>query len=71
MLSWPAGRRASDGVWAKYWYANVEKTTSFQRPTATNEPFPPHLERLLDECLPFYETLHDHRVRRPARAEEG
>jgi hypothetical protein len=71
MLSWPAGPRASDGVWAKYWYANVEKTTSFQRPTATNEPFPAHLEGLLDVCLPFYETLHDHRLKRPVRAEEG
>lgn len=71
MLSWPAGRRASDGVWAKYWYANVEKTTSFQRPTAAHEPFPAHLEGLLDACLPFYETLHRHRLMRPVRAEEG
>src|SRR4051812_23124674 len=23
MLSWPAGPRDSDGVWAKYWYAEV------------------------------------------------
>ncbi len=30
MLSWPAGRRASDGVWAKYWYDAVEKSTGFK-----------------------------------------
>lgn len=65
MLSWPAGRRSSDGVWAKYWYANVEKSTSFQRPTVSSEPFPVHLEGLLQECVPYYETLYDHRLRRP------
>src|SRR5436190_18157091 len=29
MLSWPSGRRETDGVWAKYWYAEVERSTSF------------------------------------------
>ena len=27
MLSWPAGRRASDGVWAPSWYDSVERST--------------------------------------------
>ena len=31
MLSWPPGRRESDGVWAPYWYRNVEKSTGFKR----------------------------------------
>ena len=29
MLSWPTGSRASDGVWAKHWYENVEASNSF------------------------------------------
>ncbi len=29
MLQWPAGRRASDGVWAAHWYQVVEKSTGF------------------------------------------
>ena len=29
MLSWPAGPRPEDGVWAKYWYANVHASTGF------------------------------------------
>ncbi len=29
MLNWPAGRRESDGVWAKYWYHAVEASTGF------------------------------------------
>jgi hypothetical protein len=33
MLAWPAGPRPTDGVWAKYWYARVWRSTGF----ATNE----------------------------------
>jgi hypothetical protein len=29
MLSWPAGPRDSDGVWAPHWYASVENSTGF------------------------------------------
>ena len=29
MLSWPTGRRDSDGVWAHHWYHNVEASTTF------------------------------------------
>ena len=29
MLSWPPGRRETDGIWAKHWYASVEQSTSF------------------------------------------
>jgi len=29
MLEWPSGPRASDGVWAKYWYQDLNKTKYF------------------------------------------
>ena len=29
MLSWPPGRRESDGVWAPHWYEAVEASTGF------------------------------------------
>ncbi|MGH8482076.1 MAG: HAD family hydrolase, partial [Nevskiaceae bacterium] len=32
MLSWPAGRRATDGVWAPAWYGAVERSTGFEAP---------------------------------------
>ncbi|WP_371375003.1 HAD family hydrolase [Thalassotalea aquiviva] len=32
MLSWPQGRRESDGVWAQHWYQNVESSTGFKAP---------------------------------------
>ena len=33
MLSWPAGPRASDGVWAPYWYTRVLASHGFDSPS--------------------------------------
>ena len=65
MLSWPAGKRDTDGVWAKHWYANVERTTTFQPHSPKDDPFPPHLEPLLKRCQADYEHLYAHRLGRP------
>lgn len=63
MLSWPTGPRDTDGVWASHWYANVETTTGFGEWKPREAPVPAHLEPLLEECLPYYETLHAQRLR--------
>ncbi len=34
MLTWPAGPRSSDGVWAPHWYEAVWKSTGFAAPPA-------------------------------------
>jgi len=59
MLSWPPGPRASDGVWAPYWYDNVRRSTGFVPVTGPVPPagLDPALEPLLDECMPYYEKL--------------
>ena len=62
MLSWPPGRRATDGVWARYWYDGVEQTTTFQPYAPKNEPLPEHLRGLLDVCQNHYEALYAHRL---------
>jgi hypothetical protein len=58
MLSWPPGRRPTDGVWAKHWYAAVEQTTTFQPYRPKHDPFPSHLRALLADCTPLYDQLH-------------
>lgn len=63
MLSWPAGRRDSDGVWAKHWYASVERSTGFAPEQRSAAPLPDHLEPLAAACEPFYRGLHEHRLR--------
>lgn len=63
MLSWPPGPRETDGVWAKHWYANVEKSTGFHPYRPRNEPVPDHLKGLVDECMGHYEALRRQRLR--------
>ncbi len=62
MLSWPPGPRATDGVWAPHWYAEVEKTTSFRPYRPKDEPIPSDLAELYRECLAHYERLAVHRL---------
>lgn len=63
MLHWPAGRRDTDGVWAKYWYDAVEKSTGFGPYSPKNEPVATEFQPLLDECMACYERLHSLRIR--------
>lgn len=63
MLSWPAGPRDTDGVWARYWYDSVHASTGF-RPYQEPEPagLPAALEPLAAECQPYYELLAGRRL---------
>ena len=58
MLSWPAGRRDSDGVWAPAWYEAVERSTGFEAPQRKeNPPLTDDLRRIADAARPHYEAL--------------
>src|SRR5689334_11891126 len=58
MLSWPAGRRDTDGVWAPAWYDAVERSTGFERPKEENRPaLPDHLRAIAEAARPHYENL--------------
>ena len=62
MLSWAPGPRDTDGVWARYWYKEVETTTSFRPYKPKDEPVPPRLAGMLRECEAFYARLYEHRL---------
>lgn len=63
MLSWPAGRRASDGVWAPAWYDAVERSTGFEPPREREAPIlPDELRRIAEAARPHYEALRAHRL---------
>jgi hypothetical protein len=64
MLSWPAGRRASDGVWAPAWYASVEASTGFapSRPPRALDDLRDDLKRVAAAAQPFYDHLARHRI---------
>jgi hypothetical protein len=66
MLTWHAGPRKEDGVWAPYWYHAVHKSTGFA-PYVPKGRFPIRLQPLLAECRPWYDRLYA----RAIRASEG
>jgi hypothetical protein len=60
MLHWPAGPRASDGVWAPHWYADVWRSTGFE-PWRPREPqLDDTGRRVAEACRPAYATLLRH-----------
>lgn len=63
MLSWPAGRRPSDGVWAPAWYDAVERSTGFEAPREKPAPqLSDDLRRIAEQARPHYEALAAHRL---------
>jgi hypothetical protein len=62
MLSWPAGARASDGVWAPYWYGTVLRSTGFEPYRERARQVPVEFGPLIDAVMPAYETLFARRL---------
>lgn len=62
MLSWPPGPRDSDGVWGRYWYENVWRSTGFGPYRPPSGSLPSHLAALAEQCRPFYERLRAGRL---------
>lgn len=63
MLSWPPGRRPTDGVWAPYWYAGVEASTGFGPYDAAPARVPARLEPLVALADPYHQALYRYRLR--------
>jgi hypothetical protein len=63
MLSWPAGERDSDGVWAPHWYAAVWRSTGFEPWRPREIALSDHDAAVAEACRPIYEALHERRVR--------
>jgi hypothetical protein len=57
MLQWPAGPKPYDGVWAPHWYANVHRSTGFEKQPTSSRPLPSSLESLNDTAQRYYEML--------------
>ena len=65
MLTWPAGPKPEDGVWARYWYASAHRSTGFAPYRPKEAPFPDELLPLLEEARPLYARLAEHAIRAP------
>jgi Sulfotransferase domain len=62
MLSWPPGLRDTDGIWARHWYGEVAKTTSFQPYRPTQHEVPERFRETYQRCRECYERLSAYRL---------
>lgn len=62
MLTWPAGPKPEDGVWAPHWYDGVHKSTGWQPYVDKGAELLPGVRPALEEALPMYERLLPYRI---------
>ena len=62
MLSWPSGLRDTDGIWAKHWYDDVARSTSFQPYKPREGNVPDSLHDVYQRCRDCYDKLYQHRL---------
>jgi hypothetical protein len=63
MLHWPPGPRASDGIWAPHWYAQVYRSTGFEPERDSTVQVPAQYDAVIDEVMPAFEALFTRRLR--------
>jgi hypothetical protein len=63
MLSWAAGPRASDGVWAPYWYESVYRSTGFEAAPQSAVELPARYRAIAAQVMPAFEELYELRLR--------
>jgi hypothetical protein len=57
MLSWLPGLHETDGIWARHWYGEVAKTTSFEPYRPREMKVSAHLREIYDRCRECYDRL--------------
>lgn len=62
MLSWQAGPKPEDGVWAPHWYDAVWTSTGFGEPRPNVQGLPSELMELAEQARPSHEKIAAHRL---------
>ncbi|MEY2480573.1 MAG: hypothetical protein QOI04_1500 [Verrucomicrobiota bacterium] len=63
MLSWPPGLRETDGIWAKYWYDEVARSTCFQPYRRKDISLPERFREIYERARECYEQLFEVRLK--------
>ena len=63
MLSWAPGIRETDGIWAKYWYTEVARSTSFRPYRNRDHNVPERFGAIYERCRECYDRLYQHRLK--------
>ena len=62
MLSWPAGKRSTDGIWSKVWYKNVELSNTFSKYKEENYNVPKKYNDIYEESLKYYNEMNQYSI---------
>ena len=62
MISWPMGSRESDGVWATYWYQEVNNSCGFKPYIERKTQILKRHEHILRKCIKSYEFLYNYKI---------
>ena len=62
MLHWPPGPRASDRVWARYWYDTVWRSSGLAGYRERNYDLDDWRRKIAQQARPYYEDLHQFRL---------
>lgn len=62
MLSWPAGPKPEDGVWAQHWYDAVWASTGWGEWRSKDDELIPSLEPVLAQANELHERLLPYRI---------
>ena len=62
MLSWPAGPKPEDGVWAPHWYDSVHRSTGWQPWRPKGAELRASAVAAYEQSLPLYDRLLPYRI---------
>ena len=62
MLSWPKGKRSSDGIWSKVWYKNVELSNTFSKYRKEKINVPKKYKKIYEESLKYYNEMNQYSI---------
>ena len=62
MLSWPKGKRKSDGIWSKIWYKNVELSNTFTPFKEEKINVPNKYLGIYKESLKYYDKMNKYSI---------
>jgi hypothetical protein len=65
MLSWDTGPHPYDGIWGKYWYKSVNKSSRFNYISSSNKRSFNYQSHLIDEAEPYFQALNAYKITLP------
>ena len=62
MLSWPKGKRPSDGIWSAVWYRNVELSNTFSKYKKEKYYVLKKYNDIYEESLKYYNIMNQYSI---------